>query len=126
MRKDTLKKLFGTSNINDLQKKGALMSFYGNNMLPKINSTPGVYIIKAGIDFYKIGVSFNPETRIRELQTGNPFDIVLIHYRRNKRAFELEQTILEAYKHKSVRGEWLKLNQEELLEVIGVIDNFWS
>lgn len=60
--------------------------------------------------FIKVGVSSNPESRVKSLQTGNPNKITII-----ARVWEDNATQAEAYFHskfsnqKSI-GEWFEIN----------------
>lgn len=64
----------------------------------------------------KIGVSTNPEKRIAELQTGNPYPLILIAsipFNLRKTAYEFESFAHKGNKKSSVGGEWFdskKLN----------------
>jgi predicted GIY-YIG superfamily endonuclease len=64
----------------------------------------------------KIGVSTNPANRIAELQTGNPYPLILIAsipFNSRKTAYEFESFAHKGNKKSSVGGEWFdskKLN----------------
>lgn len=77
-----------------------------------------VYVITDGGDWAKIGIANNVETRLRNLQTGNPralFVIITIYSGSKSRDFLLEQALHERYKrHRisvgGVPSEWFLLN----------------
>jgi hypothetical protein len=49
-----------------------------------------IYIMQCG-NYIKIGVSDNPERRIKDLQTGNPFEIKLLLSVKNDDAYYTEK-----------------------------------
>lgn len=75
-----------------------------------------VYLIHCvGFPFYKIGVTTRtPQSRLRALQTGLPFDLELEFAIQVPDIYREEAELHEAYKDNHVRGEWFCLNQTEL------------
>ena len=61
---------------------------------------------------YKIGKSFNPNTREKTLGGQTPL-ISLIHTTKHKTP-KMEKELHEKYKNKRVRGEWFELTQEDV------------
>ena len=59
--------------------------------------------------YYKVGVSKNPENRLRNLQTSNPCDLSLRLSYETYHYLELEKMFLDNFKRFSARGEWLYL-----------------
>lgn len=83
-----------------------------------------VYLIKCG-EFTKIGVATKPESRLAELQVGNPFAISLLkmwklHSKEN--AFRVERTLHKTLSKFRALGEWFRLPPEELHYMMGAID----
>ena len=82
--------------------KGKLMSY-------------GVYFIYCGDQQnspVKIGVTSNIESRISNLQTGNPYVLVckaLIPCEDKGQAYRLESYLHDRFKKKRMNGEWFKL-----------------
>ena len=71
-------------------------------------------------NLFKVGYAANPEQRLRELQVGNPFDLIL--YRRIETFFALEvekaiHALLSGYE---VRGEWFDVSPEIIDSVFGL------
>ena len=60
---------------------------------------------------YKIGLSINPITREKTLQSEEPEIEVIYTY---KGGFKIEKEIHNTFKDKRVRGEWFKLKSEDL------------
>jgi len=95
--------------------------------MPAINSEQSksyVYIVKAGTKStspIKIGVTDNVQNRIKQLQTGNPSEIVLVmHFECNSRehAFNLEKTIHEILKGQRLFGEWFSVSKTKLMKML--------
>ncbi len=65
--------------------------------------------------YYKIGVSKNPQSRERTLQSQKP-DINVIFSRQfdKKSAFRFERKLHRLFDGKRIRGEWFELNKEDI------------
>lgn len=79
----------------------------------------------------KIGRSINPEKRLKQLQTGNPFKLKLIHVF-EKQGYK-EKILHEELKEFKLKGEWFKYNcvgsiPIEYYEKIkwGSFDDWWQ
>lgn len=75
------------------------------------------YIMFDGI-LYKIGKSINPEKRLNQIKTSNP----------NAKLICYGNAVTEKYMHdrfyrSRVKGEWFKLNEEQLRNAIRLIKN---
>lgn len=83
-----------------------------------------VYILKAGLGAkspIKVGVADNVQKRIKQLQTGNPFELLLVmHFECNSRshAFHIEKTIHEILEGQRLCGEWFRVSRSRLMKVI--------
>lgn len=79
-----------------------------------------VYIIAADTAVVKIGISCEPEKRLRALQTGCPFDLELKHtyYVPSRLAMDVERAIHEALQDKARRGEWFNVEPDDAIEVV--------
>lgn len=73
----------------------------------------------------KIGIGVNPEKRITELQTGNPYQLELlakIPARNRKHAEFLEYSFHKYFSFAHMRGEWFKgkhINIKKAIDHIG-------
>lgn len=67
-------------------------------------------------DVYKIGISKNEiEERLRNLKTGNPNEIEVIHiYKTRIKNSKLEARLHRMFKHLLVKGEWYNLSDEDV------------
>ena len=54
----------------------------------------------------KLGISQNPERRLKELQIGNDCELELLAYREAVNRFKDEKAIHNRHQHLRVRGEW--------------------
>lgn len=73
-----------------------------------------IYLIEClGPDrFYKIGYASHPQQRLKELQTGCPYELnIVLEF---PGGFVKEQEIHEFYRHSLVRGEWYNLSPVSL------------
>ena len=63
-------------------------------------------------EFVKFGISNDPFSRIRELQTGNPYKIHLLLSVDYEYCQETERTIHKYFDSKRGIGEWFKIDDE--------------
>lgn len=81
------------------------------------NSKVYVYFINDGHGHTKIGVSYNPQNRLRQCQTGNPYELKiekLEEYSSYEEAFKREKELHNKFKHYKLYGEWFKATLVEL------------
>ena len=81
-----------------------------------------VYLInEVDTNNYKIGISKKPasEGRIKNLQTGNHNQLIIIYEIKSKCYTTLEKTLHRCYSHKHLRGEWFNIeNPDTIIEEI--------
>lgn len=58
----------------------------------KKNNPGYVYVIRAGNN-YKIGVAKNPEERLKNLQTGNPEELILEYSEFRNEPYKVEKVV---------------------------------
>jgi len=81
-----------------------------------------VYILKAGTHRkapIKIGMARDVEVRIKELQTGNPYELICIGtiaFDTKEQAFDMEQFLHYVYADRRLEGEWFSVNDFSLIE----------
>lgn len=63
--------------------------------------------------YYKIGISKNPNTRLKQLQTGNSSKIKIIETFESDLARNIETTLHNRYSHIKKNGEWFDLALED-------------
>ena len=82
-----------------------------------------VYIIECQGKL-KIGKSQNPEQRLKELNTGNPNKLRLIHcekFASQKASSEAEAMMHYYFEAEKIRGEWFKSNKKEAIEILNLL-----
>lgn len=93
--------------------------------LIQLSITSGwIYLIKdLDSEEYKVGVTqkTNPKQRLSQY-VSHKMNIELIFIENIEDCFELEEDICIALDKKRVRGDWFKLNDSELIEVIHIIN----
>ena len=73
-----------------------------------------IYLIKNSEDSrYKIGVSENPERRIKELNTGGSSEFLLINKFESEYAYKIEGTLHRTYSYLRKHGEWFDFSIKE-------------
>lgn len=76
-------------------------------------------------NFYKIGISNSPKYREFTLQSEKPTIELLANKKfiNRKIAKSFENALHSAYKEKRLRGEWFKLEETDIAEIIYTLDN---
>jgi hypothetical protein len=85
-----------------------------------------VYLIWAkGTRLYKIGVSRNPEERIKTLQGSSPHHLVLLHSFKTQFAEKAETAIHKGFglDKKVTPGEWFELSEDEVAYFLNIQDH---
>tara|TARA_R110002073_G_scaffold49025_2_gene131419 strand:+ start:584 stop:826 length:243 start_codon:yes stop_codon:yes gene_type:complete len=59
-------------------------------------------------EYRKIGVSNNPEKRLKAVQTGNPNVVSLEHYEERDNPHLVEKYLHSRFQSNRVEGEWFK------------------
>lgn len=72
-----------------------------------------VYILKSR-NLYKIGRAQYIKSRIKTYRTENPFGIRVIFQKEVDDYIKVEASLLDTFKDKKVRGEWFKLDKEDI------------
>lgn len=68
-------------------------------------------------DFYKVGVANDVESRLAQLQTGNPLEMKILGAYGFDNAEIPERAIHQAWKKQHVRGEWFEgINPDDVYE----------
>ncbi len=80
-----------------------------------------IYVIQQkDTDNYKIGVSNNPEKRLKELQVANAMELILfktVKVSDKINAFKIESVLHCYFKRLNQQGEWFLLKENELNEI---------
>jgi len=82
----------------------------------------GVYLICSGEGHTKIGVSVNPERRLKEIQTGSPFDLTVDYYIECDNAPQIERKIHKKYNDAQLEREWFELSLVDKAKIVKEIE----
>ncbi len=79
-----------------------------------------VYLINAyGTDLYKIGITTgNVEKRIKQLKTGNPYELTLVNVFECEYHRKVESWMHKRYSNQREEGEWFTLKDENVFSFI--------
>ena len=110
---------FNTSLIARHEKaKEEHQKEYKRSEMPKAKSKSGyVYLISDNQGYYKIGMSKDPEQRLKQL-TISCQELNIIHKIKTNDMKRLEREMQRKYKGKRVKGEWFELDKEEVKKFI--------
>ena len=74
-----------------------------------------IYIIGSDNPPYKIGISKDPEKRLRNIQTGHPYKLKILELRETnaKRTRLLESVIHKHLDNYRMKGEWFNIPLED-------------
>ncbi|HTG65078.1 MAG TPA: GIY-YIG nuclease family protein [Flavobacterium sp.] len=85
----------------------------------------GLYIIHTNnSNLFKIGITKNINQRIKQFETGNPFEFTLYEFFETESCRKLEKIIHKKLEKNRYRKEWFKLNEEELTEICNFARNY--
>lgn len=76
-----------------------------------------VYIIQSK-QFFKIGKSNSPTSRMFDIQIGNPIKMILIAEKDCKNDLDVERELHEKLKKYKVRGEWFLLSISQINKIM--------
>ncbi|MEO8236391.1 MAG: GIY-YIG nuclease family protein [Flavobacterium sp.] len=94
-------------------------------IIEKSKNKLGLYIIDThNSNLYKIGITKNITQRLKQFETGNPFEFTLIDFFLTENCRELERLIHKKLLKNKYRKEWFKLNTVELKEIGNFARNF--
>lgn len=91
-----------------------------------------IYLISYFLDneekAYKIGYTKREvETRIKELKTANPNDILIEKvYKTDRYTSNIEKMLHKEFKDKKIDGEWFLLNEEDVSKFESLCDKFYQ
>ena len=78
----------------------------------------GVYLIQAENGLIKIGKTTDINKRFVSLQSASPYELKLIGFIKTFNESELEASLHDKYKRKCIRGEWFKLDSQDIEEIL--------
>jgi hypothetical protein len=82
-----------------------------------IKDRPGyIYLVKAS-NYYKIGLSKQPQVRFSQIGLQLPFPFQVLHIISAGNMYEAEAKLHQKYIHKRLNGEWFSLSDSEVAEI---------
>ncbi len=94
-----------------------------NNKMKKHKKTKGyVYLIQSNDGFIKIGRTINIKKRFKTLSVHLPYKIRLLGIIETNDYIGLEEELHCKYAEKRVNGEWFKLNENEINELLKLVN----
>lgn len=82
-----------------------------------------IYLIQQEeTNLFKIGISKNPEKRIKDLQIGSGIKLTLIHTFETKFSYKLESSLHAYYRSKLIQPEWFVFTIEDKDNFLCVCD----
>lgn len=69
-----------------------------------------LYVMKTDKEYYKIGVTNNPDVnvRLRQIRTANPTKVEVIFFEERPNAQKAERFLHKEFDKNRVQGEWFK------------------
>lgn len=94
-----------------------VLKAYRNMDVTELESDKYVYVIKnVTTGAYKVGISKNPEQRLKSLQVGNDGELRLIGYKQG--TFQDETAAHKRLADKNIRAEWFNLDSNDVQALI--------
>lgn len=94
-----------------------VLKAYQNMDVTELEPDKYVYVIKnLTTGAYKVGISKNPEQRLKSLQVGNDGELSLIGYKQG--TFQDETAAHERLVDKNIRAEWFNLDSNDVHALI--------
>jgi hypothetical protein len=81
-----------------------------------LQGRPGVYVL-AGFGCYKIGYSNDVRSRVANMNTATPIDLVPVFAFWTEKPQELERELHQKFDQRRIRREWFQLNRSDLEEL---------
>ena len=80
-----------------------------------------VYLVEC-LGLYKIGVTRNIESRLKSMDTDNPFKKKLIHCFKSYYYIDIEKCLQDKLRIKNVKNEWFDLSIDDIQTLIKIKD----
>lgn len=83
-----------------------------------------VYLAQAETGHYKIGISRNPDRRIKHFDTIMPVRVFLIHNFPCDNCRKAEEELHQRYANQRTAGEWFLLDDYDIEQLLGITAYF--
>ena len=81
-----------------------------------------VYLIRSEEGLFKIGVSNNPKSRLKALQSATPHNLTLIHAVQTNISRKIELYLHGYYHTRAIRGEWFALSDSDVNKFVSEVE----
>lgn len=81
----------------------------GEALAPSRTGIKQIYLIEHPLGFYKIGIARFSDDRVKDLQTGSPFELSVRSWVTTTEPHEVESDLHDSLSEYHVRGEWFEL-----------------
>lgn len=79
-----------------------------------------VYLLKSPSKAYKIGLSSNPEQRLKNFGIQLPFEVQFEHLISTNNMYRLEKELHTKFASKRINGEWFNLSDDDVAYIKGL------
>lgn len=99
------------NTLSKVQDAHKLFEALKNFEIPEDLPDMYIYVIQEEVSkAFKIGISKNPEARLKQLQTGNSSKLSLIYTTKAESRFQDELELHKLFEEYKLQGEWFQLN----------------
>lgn len=100
-----------SDTLSKVQDAYKLFEALKNFEIPEDLPDMYIYVIQEEVSkAFKIGISKNPEARLKQLQTGNSSKLSLIYTTKAESRFQDELELHKLFEEYKLQGEWFQLN----------------
>lgn len=100
-----------SDTLSKVQDAYKLFEALKNFEIPEDLPDMYIYVIQEEVSkAFKIGISKNPEVRLKQLQTGNSSKLSLIYKAKANNRFKDELELHKLFEEYKLQGEWFQLN----------------
>ena len=100
--------------IEEIARKEQYQMWNNMESKPKKLAQKGfIYIVKSN-NLYKIGRALDIKQRTKTYRTENPFGIQVVFQKEVSDYIKIEKQLLDKFKNKQFRGEWFRLDKNDV------------
>lgn len=114
----------GNSSLS-LELRTEVSSLIQNSQLESFITSEHGYVYFVCSEYgYKIGCAKDYKSRVKSLGTIMPFDYDVTHVIECVNYQELERILHKAFESKRIKGEWFKIDNDDMKDVQKICDNY--
>lgn len=92
-----------------------------NQTAEKKKKSGFIYLVRANTGEFKIGYSVDVQKRLKAFSVQPPFEYELVHAIPVDDMVQAELMLHEKFLDKRIRGEWFKLSDEDIFEILQIV-----